>query len=54
MGDGQIQTVPMKALEQKVGRILHKGETFTTALGTWKVIWIGRDGTDTYTVEKIQ
>ena len=51
MGEGQTQTVPMKLLEQKIGRILKLGETFTTKVGTWKVVCIGKDGYDTYTVE---
>lgn len=50
---GLVQTVPAQALEKKVGRRLNKGDEFTTATGRWRVIWIAKDGTDTYTVEKI-
>jgi len=50
---GFVQTVSAQALEAKVGRRLNKGEEFTTATGRWRVIWIAKEGTDTYTVEKI-
>lgn len=53
IGYGQRQTVSSEALEKKVGHKLHLDEVFTTATGLWKVVYIGKDGTDTYTVEMI-
>jgi len=53
MPSGLVATVPMKALEKKLGKTLGLGEQFTTAAGTWKVIQIGKDGRETYTVEQI-
>ena len=52
-GHGQRQTVPSDALEKKVGHKLNLGEVFETSTGFWKVVYIGKDGTDTYTVEMI-
>ena len=52
---GQTQTVPRKILEERLGRKLSLGETFTTKAGTWKVIDVGVDTNDEdlLTVERI-
>lgn len=52
---GQTQTVPRTILEERLGRKIGLGDTFTTKLGTWKVIDVGVDnnGADLLTVEKI-
>lgn len=50
---GQEQTVPIDKLDKKVGHVLVKGETFQTPTGCWKVVDIGRNGANTYTVERI-
>jgi len=53
MSGGQQQTVLAKILEQKVGRILGLKEEFQTPAGRWRVIDIGRDGKETYTIQKL-
>jgi len=51
---GQTQTVPRTILEERLGRKIGLGDTFTTKMGTWKVIDVGVDknGADLLTVEK--
>ena len=52
---GQTQAVPRAILEEKLGRKLGLGDTFTTKTGTWKVIYLGIDknNADLLTVERI-
>ncbi len=52
---GQIQTVPRTILEEKLGRKLGLGDTFTTKTGTWKVIAmpVDKNDADLLTVEKL-
>ncbi len=51
---GQTQTVPRDILEQKLGRTITLGDTFTTKTGTWKVIDmnVDKNDADLLTVEK--